>query len=478
MCNEMAESWCNSKPNKCSIPGCADSSCSGDDGYGDERFCQPGLARNSSGDCICPGTNKVAGRVEECTTAGGSPSTGSPPGSSAPPPGDPAQKQKDIQACFQQEQQASDCCANPVACIGGSISGAIRLRPGEGIAETCRRMQEASLRDAQIRNQAANACTQRQSACKSSCQSALSKWGTDSSAKSLLEQRLQSCESFTTSRVLLGMAGTNSAENSALAERCNQVTRSDLQSTGGSPTNRDGTSPGAGGGFPSLGGSPGSPGSDPYNSPYQQAMQYCEFNPNDPRCRALQETPETPKGKVGFETGGVGGAPNFDLRGGDGPKTQFNMAESYDAKNHAQVNPVANNAGGGIPGQGSQGMGARMDQPHRGGAPPPSYTTDVLKGFQGGGGGSAPANAMNANAEGGWSSYGRGGPRRGPASMDKGIDLRQFLPGGSRDPRMVGGRVRHAGLGKGIHPRSVNLFHRISTKFREKCRLGILADCR
>src|SRR5690606_33541199 len=103
---------------------------------------------------------KIAIRAEDCATAGdgGGPGSDPKPPGSTPLTGDPAQKQKDIQACLQQQQQASDCCSNPIACIGGSLSGEIRPKPGEGIAETCRRMQEASLRDSQIRNQAANAC--------------------------------------------------------------------------------------------------------------------------------------------------------------------------------------------------------------------------------------------------------------------------------------------------------------------------------
>ncbi|MBX3023100.1 MAG: hypothetical protein KF799_15600, partial [Bdellovibrionales bacterium] len=65
---------------------------------------------------------------------------------------------------------------------------------------------------------------------------------------------------------------------------------------------------------------------------------------------------------------------------------------------------------------------------------------------------------------------------RGVASTGSGgrIDLKQYLPGGARDPRLMGG-MRPPGTQ--IHNKFVDIWGRISVRMVEKCRLGILAGC-
>ncbi len=83
---------------------------------------------------------------------------------------------------------------------------------------------------------------------------------------------------------------------------------------------------------------------------------------------------------------------------------------------------------------------------------------------------------MNANMQlqngggGGFSGYGGGGS----GDFKPGMDLRQFLPGGKNDPtrKIAGGASSFE-----IQPQTVNIWSRISERFRARCTAGLLRDC-
>lgn len=168
--------------------------------------------------------------------------------------------------------------------------------------------------------------------------------------------------------------------------------------------------------------------------------------------------PDTQAGGVGRSSGFAGAGPpnpNIDKipgRGGGG-------------------GGVANNSGGQIPGGGDSG-GAKLGGGGRPGSPgSPGYSTDIMRGFQSGGGATTAAAAAKAE-EGGWQGYGRGPS----GEKAKKVDLRQYLPGQSRDPGMKIGGFKP--LAADIHSKSVNHWGRITNRMLERCRLGLLYDCR
>jgi hypothetical protein len=137
-----------------------------------------------------------------------------------------------------------------------------------------------------------------------------------------------------------------------------------------------------------------------------------------------------------------------------------------------QQRTVANNTGGQIPGSGGDSQGAKLNN-GRGGSPgSPGYTTDVLQGFQGGGGGGTGGGSTETKDDGeGFKGYGG----RNVASEPQ-LDLRQYLPGGSRDPGVKLGGFRPFSVE--INGPHVNVWSRITLRMLEKCRLGQLIDCR
>jgi hypothetical protein len=266
------------------------------------------------------------------------------------------------------------------------------------------------------------------------------------------------CQALDTNVRLAGQQGMNYNNNSAYSQYCNTHTQSMPNSGGGG---------GGGGGSPS-GMSPQSQMATEQAAKAAAAAQ-----------QAKEEAEALKKAKAGFE--------GLD----DNQPGGFNVGNSNASQSgymgNGEVNPniakikgsggqqgtVANNTGGQIPGQGGDSAGAKLGG-GRGGSPgAPGYTTDVLNGFKG-------ASALNTaggsteakEEEGGFTGYGNG---RTPA--EETVDLRQYLPGGRRDPgAKLGGGFRP--LSAQIHGPHVNVWQRITMRFLEKCRLGQLIDCR
>ena len=73
------------------------------------------------------------------------------------------------------------------------------------------------------------------------------------------------------------------------------------------------------------------------------------------------------------------------------------------------------------------------------------------------------------NGESGGSGYNYGGMQA------DGLDLREFLPGGSKDPtrKVAGGSATNFQ----IQSRDVNIWARISERIKSRCSQGLLRDC-
>ena len=233
------------------------------------------------------------------------------------------------------------------------------------------------------------------------------------------------------------------------------------------------------------------PGGQQDDSPLQKAQSdFCRRNPSAADCQTQNETaangnPEN-NPSPGFDNGSdlaeASGEGRFNLPGDDSQldPSGFGPLDGIEAQS-LSYGTVANNSGGSIPGGGDSGsaqLGGPAGGVQRGGSPgSPGYSTDIMQGNRSGGYSQPVGMNNNGSDDGSGSDYRRNQGGRHTASSDAprmGLDLKQFLPGGSKDPlRRVGGMRR----GKDIHGPSVDIWNKISTRFKHECRLTPLYDC-
>jgi len=228
---------------------------------------------------------------------------------------------------------------------------------------------------------------------------------------------------------------------------------------------------------------------DCLTNPGSAACQDCARYPNSPSCSALANAGRENQGTASFaSTTNEHSLDEFNVGQGMANSTDplnFGPA-SMPSQSAGLIQRPANNSGGGIPGGDSGGGGAasaKLDPARKSSPGSPGYPTDIDQGLRGGGGfansaGGAPNGATLASAGGQQVAQTRGsqaqGAARGPASM-KGLDLKSYLPGGANDPSR--GRMMSPTQSE-IHGPGVDIWNRISIRIQEKCRLGLLYDCR
>ncbi len=168
------------------------------------------------------------------------------------------------------------------------------------------------------------------------------------------------------------------------------------------------------------------------------------------------------------------GANNFNVASDAAGDTNYAGNGEKKFGTPATVSPVGGGGGGGIPGQGGA-QPASLGAANAGYAAGNKNIADVIHGLGGGGGYAATNAAMqmqNGGASGGYT-YGQGGN-----DQMRGMDLRQFLPGGKNDPtRKLAGGAGLQGTGTQIQSQSVNIWNRISERFKSRCSQGLLRDC-
>ena len=205
----------------------------------------------------------------------------------------------------------------------------------------------------------------------------------------------------------------------------------------------------------------------------------CESNPNLAGCPVKapesdswnKKQPESEFKEVAKAD--AAGGENFNTGGGEGTQPAGYTGNGGEQKfGTPATNTVVANGGGQMPGGGSGAPAAGGGA--AGGALAQKVATDIMHGMQGGGGYSAMNAGMqmqNGAAGGGFSGYGAQGGDGYKAGM---VDLRQFLPGGKNDPtrKLAGGAATFQ-----IQPQTVNIWSRISERFRARCTQGLLRDC-
>lgn len=390
----------------------------------------------------------------------------------------------DLSTLESQKSQANRCCNNPLACSNQmSSSDQASLRqlmnnqngPGAGgLAEYCNQMKQLSSNSGNLNAGLASVCTSNQSACTSTAASLNAKY-------SSLLSNCGNCESRTLYQSTLSMVQQIQAECSQLQARATNLVN---QGLGGA--NSDGYSqycqqvsaanPNA---MTPPNSNPNSAlnnANDPMGclaNPTSPACNDCSKNPNTPACKAIAQAQQR-NGEAQFE---ADEKKNDDFNIGSletDPGSGLPMNNTQPAQ-AAKINTIANNSGGAIPGAGTSGAAPQSAQASARPSPgSPGYSTDILQGMHPGGY-SAPVTGNDS----GDSDSGRYGARALAGDKDQngllGVDLRQFLPGGSRDPkRLIGG----IGRGSGIHAKEEDIWRVISIKIDEKCRLGVLWRCR
>jgi len=402
----------------------------------------------------------------------------------------------DIQMCDQSLSTANRCCGNPTACLGTLSSADQRayadlsarvntpLPPPttqQGLRDYCDQMRSLGGSGSDANIMLSGICSTKQITCSTVCTQLANKYlslisscnGCASQyiyedAYAALSARNSSCNALTARVQQLARPAASASTSAAYGNLCNDTTASN---------------PGMG---PGLGGLP-SAGMDPNAQSIAglegASPQYCARNPNAAVCRAmaLAQARKEASGEASF------GSNTPSAKAGKG---NFNVAPMDEAFNERQIGnfepqavsnkTVANNSGGAIPGAGNE-TSAKLGANPRGQLSPgsPGYSTDILQGMHSGAGYSNPPGEYEPGSRGGGGGgyHSGGGSERG--SRDEGggligMDLRQFLPGGSRDPQR---RIAGIGSRSQINAKEEDIWRRISNKMVEKCRLGILLGC-
>ncbi len=378
---------------------------------------------------------------------------------------------QDLASCDRAQANANQCCNNPLACSGemnsadmSSLAGLFNTDSGQGMADACRGMSRLSANYGNVNSGLSAICFGAHNSCTSTCGALADKYSVKlsncescaareiyQSAYNALRTRNSSCQGLGSRSQQLAATGLSTVNNRTIADYCTQQT-SPFPTSAGVP-------PGSGGPARWPGALPGGH----------------ENAPAIPKANV-----ESPKGQAGFREGErAARAKDFNVDASTGFKgygtkpvdTQAPVAGGSGLA--AKVPVVANNTGGPIPGQGSDFKPASLGRPAGVAAQAPGQgkgsITDIQQGFQGAGGYSPLA----ANGSGFGGGAGRIGARRiagNDNQFEAKLDLRQFLPGGSRA----------AGRGwdqNQINKKEENLFLLISNKMIEKCKLGILWQC-
>lgn len=394
----------------------------------------------------------------------------------------------DISLCESSYSMASRCCGNPGSCAG-ELSAADQQRyaalsnlsnnppsSSSGLTDYCNQMQSLGGTGSTVNSGLAGICNSKQMSCSMVCSELANKYltlmsncngcesqGIYQNTYSQLSSRNSSCNALASRVGQISSQAANSTSSGAYGGVCNNVTSAAPTSTAGS-------------GLPTT--TAGANVSDPYgcqSNPNSAACRSCESNPNGPACVSTKTASGTAQFEAGAAPSNKKTKADFNIPSLD---ESFTGVPASDNKAPAvKVATVANNTGGGIPG-GAGGPPAKLDGP-RGNpsAGSPGYTTDVLGGMQGGGGYSSPVDNQFGGGPRDPANAGYGGRAAGEENSGGllGVDLRQFLPGGSRDPQR-----RLAGIGSRseINAKEEDIWRRISSKMEEKCKLGVLIGCR
>lgn len=370
-----------------------------------------------------------------------------------------------ISACDAAFAEASLCCGNPLAClvggndatVGNNVQAGIGMvmqggqmyagmqqqdaqMNGQASTAMCDFMNTASTAGAGINAASAAVCMQKKSACNQVCNGV-------STGK---------CNQFNVNVAQSAVQAVSGALAASIANQCKDMTAS---SNGLAPSDIEF--------LPDC--------SDPANSSNPNCNGECS-GPNaasNPFCKTGTGSGGTGDGtayamhEANFGDNSGNFDSNPDLMGGIGNQESLGAG----AEGQAQANAIQGGGGGGM---GGGAGGASLGDGQSGKAQGGGYNTNVLKGASGGGGYVGPSTGSVGVSSGGGGFRGYG---RARAGNDDTIDLKQFLPGGKKDPRKRTVAGIAGATAAQIGRKETNIFQTMSVKYRQMCQLKRMWDC-
>lgn len=385
-----------------------------------------------------------------------------------------ARIQADLDQCTNYQNQAVRCCGNPLNCAGSMSSAdqqslaqllqSQNQQSGQSMTDYCNQLRTQSANSGSVNNALAQVCASPQASCVATCSSMTDKYlnlansnqSTDVvnaylSAADQFMNAANVCERLASRASQLAAQGINSGSTQSMSQACQQATAAN-PTTMTTPT----ANPIATGPTTTLNAGVG-----------------CQSNPSSPECGNQNSAA---MGTSGFDTQAKDDI-EFDVPDIGAHSTDY-FASDIQPRSAATVGTVPNNSGGGF----GTGGGSTSASLNSGGGRPspgsPGYTTDIMQGTRSGGGYSYESGSGSGSGLEGSSYRGRFIPGRDKQDKNDdggmlGLDLRQFLPGGSRAHRALAGFNGRSE----IHAKEENIWRLISNKMIEKCKLGVLWRC-
>ncbi|MCB0365472.1 MAG: hypothetical protein H6624_19645 [Bdellovibrionaceae bacterium] len=419
------------------------------------------------------------------------------------PTGMPSEQEaeQDRAYCENSQQSASTCCTDPIKCVSGlngpSIGtvntvgalagGALALRnqgdDQRGIADNCSLMKKVAFGGAAANTALGAKCYSEKTSCEEKCQSVATKYGQVLKDCDLLydqwknaggqgprcsaeqrrlylalvanaQGRRDGCTSYNNEVARMGNQAAQSMAASKFAAECESAAMANTENPESpiEPVSFNGDC------------------SDPVNASNPICVRCASAAAQtDPLCRGLNggRSPAAATGS-GFSSASFG-ARNVDGSDLNVPTVE---AQSQDAPfgiydQQARANSIPGNGGGFVGGSESGGVGFGGGGGL--GSTGDGYDTDVLKGV-GGRSGFTTASANSAGVENRSGFYGSYQSLKEEKERNGGLDLRKYLPGGTKDPK----RRSVAGL-QGLAPNELghshdDIFQRISNRVRLLCK--------
>jgi hypothetical protein len=386
--------------------------------------------------------------------------------------------QGDIQTANNALSNGNRCCSSPQSCTNLLSPGdqqnfrnlwnqANTQAPtsGAGLSEYCSQMKSLTGTGGGLNNYMSTICYSGKNECEMTCDSLLSKYealynncggcssaGIYSSTYNSIKSIRNSCTGLASRANALAQQGSANSYSGGYAQACNNFT--------GKPSSLDGLTP------------------QEQAEKDAAANNNCLLNPNASGCKqpelAVKEQTER-SGDAGFGAEKKDEKPVFNLPDTQDMQAALNAGLGKGVQPQAVTNgTIANNSGGAIPGGGNV-QPASLGGGGRGGSPgSPGYDTDILRGTVSASGGSSglPNNILpnDIPQNGRWRTMSAGGE----ISPLVGMDLKQYLPGGSLDPNR---KIAGISPGSQINRKEEDIWRIISNKMYEKCKLGVLWQC-
>jgi hypothetical protein len=395
--------------------------------------------------------------------------------------------------CMQRASRANQCCNGPLECLtnGSDVSGTVNEVVGfggqmamqilgaqagdnAGVAKLCEFLKTASNISAGMNAAGAGTCLAGKTGCIGACEAGLDKINQCAGGscglsevqldehRGTFQRGIGMCQGLNEHVAQQAMQSVTAAQGAQFANDCAVAAEQQIESTGADDlveTDRlDCTK------------------AENQDSPY--CMECTDPSAaNNPFCQ--NPYAQNGPGGAGLAQDGSVGAAAFGADDGANAAVDPGMEgieQNYygnATEGVARSNGVGGGGGGGGVGGGGAG-GASLGGDGRRGGRGGGHNANVLKGVSGGGGySSRPSVArVGVSSQGGFAGYGKRAKK-----PKNGLDLKQFLPGGKKDPR----KRKLAGLANADGPvigrKEENIFHKMAKKYQQMCKLKRMWDC-